>query len=233
ELRTPLNAIIGYSEMLHEEAQDLEQRTMLPDLTKIQAASRHLLSLINDILDLSKIEAGKMELYLETFDLASVIEEVATTVYPLVQKNSNRLEVQSDGDLGSIYADETKVRQILFNLVSNACKFTRDGVILLDARLEHTHEAPWVIFRVQDSGIGMTKEQLARLFQAFTQADSSISRKYGGTGLGLVISQRFCQMMGGSIHVDSEAGRGTSFTVRLPKLVQPSPEPVPPEKVLK
>lgn len=231
ELRTPLNAIIGYSEMLHEEAQDLGNNTMLPDLSKIQAASRHLLSLINDILDLSKIEAGKMELYCETFDLASVIEEVATTVYPLVQKNSNRLDLQTDGEIGSIYADETKVRQILYNLVSNACKFTKNGMILLDARREEKDGEPWIVFRVQDSGIGMTPDQLGRLFRAFTQADSSTSRKYGGTGLGLVISERFCQMMGGSIEVESERDRGTTFTVRLPRRQEIAPDLPAPETV--
>jgi signal transduction histidine kinase len=206
ELRTPLNAI------------------MLPDLHKIQAASKHLLSLINDILDLSKIEAGKMELYLSRFDLNTVIEEVSTTVYPLVQKNSNRLEVQTPPDLGMMYADETKVRQILYNLVSNACKFTKEGTILLDVAVDSSNGSSWIVWRVQDSGIGMTADQLSRLFQAFTQADSSTSRKYGGTGLGLVISQRFSQMMGGSIAVESAAGIGTTFTVKLPRDVQPVPE---------
>lgn len=231
ELRTPLNAIIGYSEMLQEEAQELGNKTMIPDLQKIQAASKHLLSLISDILDLSKIEAGRMELYCETFDLSEVIEQVATTVFPLVQKNSNRLEVQTPEDLGMIYADETKVRQILFNLVSNACKFTHNGMILMDARQEQSDGDSWLIFRVQDSGIGMTREQMSRLFQPFMQADSSTSRKYGGTGLGLVISERFAQMMGGRIEVESQPERGTTFTVWLPRRTEqqlnvPSPETI-------
>lgn len=213
ELRTPLNAIIGYSEMLQEEAQDLEQNHFLPDLHKIQAASKHLLTLINDILDLSKIEAGKMELFPETFDLSEVIQDVVATVDPMVKKNNNVIEVSRKGALGSFYSDVTRVRQILFNLLSNAGKFTKDGKIALEAEgLEDE-----VLFRVRDTGIGMTPEQLGRLFQAFTQADSSTSRKYGGTGLGLVISERFCQMMGGHIGVESEYGKGTTFTVRLPR----------------
>ena len=231
ELRTPLNAIIGYSEMLQEEAMDLGNDSMLPDLAKIQGASRHLLSLISDILDLSKIEAGRMELYCETFELSAVIEEVATTVYPLVQKNSNRLEVRAPESLGSIYADETKVRQILFNLVSNACKFTKEGTILLDAQQEHRQSEPWVVFRVQDSGIGMTREQMSRLFQSFMQADNSTSRKFGGTGLGLVISERFAQMMGGSIEAQSELGMGATFIVRLPQRQETPLSPAPAEKV--
>lgn len=231
ELRTPLNAITGYSEMLQEEAQDLGNDSMIPDLRKIQAASRHLLSLISDILDLSKIEAGRMELYCETFELSAIIEEVATTVYPLVQKNSNQLEVRASKTLGSIYADETKVRQILFNLVSNACKFTKEGKILLDAQQEQREGEPWVVFRVQDSGIGMTREQMSRLFQAFMQADNSTSRRFGGTGLGLVISERFAHMMGGSIEVQSKLGMGTTFIVRLPQRREIPQIPAPTETV--
>lgn len=214
ELRTPLNAIIGYSEILQEEAEDSKQNQFLPDLHRIQGASKHLLSLINDILDLSKIEAGKMELFPEAFDLRDLIHDVVAMVDPLMKKNNNRMDVSYKGKLDSFYADMTRVRQILFNLLSNASKFTKDGHILLEADGQNTE----VVFRVSDTGIGMTPEQLGRLFQAFSQADASTSRKYGGTGLGLVISQHFSQMMGGKIDVESEFGKGTTFTVRLPRL---------------
>src|SRR5262249_52032575 len=163
---------------------------------KIHTAGKHLLALINDILDLSKIEAGKMELYLENFDLNTLIEDVATTIQPLIEKNSNQLEVSKTTDLGTMYADITKVRQVLFNLLSNAAKFTKQGAVRLKVEREAGINAR-VFFRVSDTGIGMTQDQMDKLFQAFTQADASTSRKYGGTGLGLVISRKFCQMMGG------------------------------------
>jgi signal transduction histidine kinase/CheY-like chemotaxis protein len=217
ELRTPLNAIIGYSEMLEEEAHDLGQENFVPDLKKINNAGKHLLVLINDILDLSKIEAGKMELYLETFDLKTMLEDVAATSRLLVQKKSNALEVRVAPDLGTMRADLTKVRQALFNLLSNASKFSEHGTITLEvAREAGGNDGGWVIFRVSDTGIGMTREQLGRIFQAFSQADASTVRKYGGTGLGLTITRHFCRLMGGDVTVASEPGKGSTFTIRLP-----------------
>jgi signal transduction histidine kinase/ActR/RegA family two-component response regulator len=218
ELRTPMNAIIGYSEMLIEDAEDRGQDASIPDLRKIHGAGHHLLALINDILDLSKIEAGRMDLYLETFDVGTMIQGVATTIQPLVEKNSNVLEVRCASDLGTMRADLTKVRQTLFNLLSNASKFTSAGYIFLEAARQET--PAWVTFRVRDSGIGMTQEQLARVFDSFTQADGSIAAKYGGTGLGLTISRKFCEMMGGTITAESEPRKGTIFTVRLPAEVR-------------
>ncbi len=217
ELRTPMNAIIGYSEMLIEDADDRGESIVIPDLKKIHAAGHHLLSLINDILDLSKIEAGRLELYLETFDVAAMAQGVATTIMPLVEKNANRMDVRCPPDIGSMHADLTKVRQSLFNLLSNSCKFTKDGEITLEVRREGSPS--WLVFVVRDSGIGMTPEQLERVFDSFTQADPSIAAKYGGTGLGLTITRRFCEAMGGDITVDSEPGRGTTFTIRLPSEV--------------
>lgn len=211
ELRTPLNAVIGYSEMLEEEA-ELTNPDLVPDLKKIQAASRHLLTLINDILDLSKIEAGKMELYYEEFSLDLMIREVATTIQPLVKKRGNTLDLQIGDQVNSFYGDEVRLRQVLINLLSNASKFTKDGNVRLASNIEDGH----VVFEVSDTGIGMSQEQIGKLFKAFSQADASTTRKYGGTGLGLVISQRLCQMMGGEIAVESELGKGTTFTVRLP-----------------
>jgi GAF domain-containing protein len=216
ELRTPLNAIIGYSEMLMEDTEDEGLETFVSDLEKIHAAGKHLLALINDILDLSKVEAGKMELYLETFDVSSMIKDVMSTVQPLVEKNANTLEVHRADNLGTMYADLTKVRQSLFNLLSNAAKFTEGGTITLDVVRETVDGADWVIFSVSDTGIGMTPEQVGRLFQAFSQAEASTARKFGGTGLGLAVTRRFCQMMGGDITVESELGVGTTFTLRLP-----------------
>jgi PAS domain S-box-containing protein len=212
ELRTPLNAIIGYSEMLQEDAADFGYDDILPDLEKIRTAGKHLLALINDILDISKIEAGKMDLYLESFEIAPLVQEIETTIRPLIAKNENELKVACDRDLGCIHADLTKVRQVLFNLLSNASKFTDHGMIALEV----SQQDNFIVFAVSDTGIGMTPEQTVRLFAAFTQADASTTRKYGGTGLGLAISQRFCQMMGGEIAVSSEVGRGSTFTVRLP-----------------
>ncbi len=219
ELRTPLNAIIGYSEMLQEDATGMVGEEFSEDLQKIHTAGKHLLGLINDVLDISKIEAGKMDLFLETFDLQLMVRDVVSTIQPLVMKNGNRLEVQVNAELETMRADATKVRQALFNLLSNACKFTEQGVI----RLQVTHEpgpgAGRCIFEVSDTGIGMTPEQIDRLFKAFTQADASTTRKYGGSGLGLVITRHFCRMMGGDIMVSSEPGKGSVFTVRLPAVV--------------
>ncbi|GAB4429559.1 MAG: hypothetical protein OHK0015_13580 [Chloroflexi bacterium OHK40] len=218
ELRTPLNAIIGYSEMLREEAEDLGYEDLAPDLEKIGTAGKHLLELINNILDLSKIEAGRMDLFYERFPVARVIDEVVATATPLVERNHSRLVVEQSGDLGSMHADLTKVRQVLLNLLSNAAKFTDEGVVTLRvARAAMAGDGrAAIIFTVSDTGIGMTPEQLGRLFQDFTQADASTTRRYGGTGLGLSISRRFCQMMGGDITVASEPGQGSTFTVVLP-----------------
>lgn len=241
ELRTPLNAIIGLSQLLQEEVEELDigEQNFISDLESINAAGQHLLALINDILDLSKIEAGKMALYLETFDIRTLVDNVTLTVKSLVEKNGNVLEVYCDEGLGTMHADQTKVRQVLFNLLSNAAKFTKQGQVILTvtrepndfgwelashkpqvvATEEHSRNpksSESVCFRVQDTGIGMSDEQQQRLFQAFTQGDASTTRKYGGTGLGLVISRHFCQMMGGDIVVESKVGQGSTFTVRLP-----------------
>jgi signal transduction histidine kinase/CheY-like chemotaxis protein len=213
ELRTPLNAIIGYSEMLEEEAADRGQDSFIPDLRKIHSAGTHLRDLINGILDLSKIEAGKMELYLETFDVPTMVHEVVEIVQPLVAANHNLLAVSSSPDVGTMRADLTKVRQVLFNLLSNACKFTEGGHISLDVTRDGADQ---LVFRVLDTGIGMQPEQMGRLFQAFSQGDASTVRRYGGTGLGLAISRHFCQMMGGDLTVTSAPGIGSTFMVRLP-----------------
>jgi PAS domain S-box-containing protein len=216
ELRTPLNAVIGYSEMLYEIAEERDRQDMLLDLRRIQTAGKHLLGLINDILDLSKIEAGKVQLSAERFAIAPVLQDVAATVRPLVEKNANRLEVVCQEGLGHMLADQTRTRQVLFNLLSNACKFTERGVVRLEAARVPGEGANWIEFRVADNGIGMTPEQIDRLYHPFMQADASTTRKYGGTGLGLAISRRLCQMMGGSLSVESQMGRGSVFTVRLP-----------------
>ncbi|MGD9002237.1 MAG: response regulator, partial [Anaerolineae bacterium] len=220
ELRTPLNAIIGYSEMLAEDFEDEEElEEFIPDLQKIRAAGKHLLELINSILDLSKVEVGKMELYLETFDVAQLVQEVESTIKPLVDKNANTLVVNCAADFGAVHADMTKIRQGLLNLLSNAAKFTKGGTVTLDVARETVGGVDWVIFDVSDTGIGMTPEQMGKLFQAFSQAESSTTRRFGGTGLGLVITKRFCQMMGGDVTVESEHGVGTTFTIRLPAQV--------------
>ena len=219
ELRTPLNAIIGYSEMLQEEAEDLGQSDLVPDLHKISGSGKHLLELINDILDLSKIEAGMMDLFLETFEVGQMVREVEELVQPLVNKNSNTLEVDCDQSVGNLHADMTKVRQTLFNLLSNASKFTENGTITLKASRVSDADVEWLQFSVSDTGIGMSPEQMDKLFEAFSQADSDISKQYGGTGLGLAISRRFCRLMGGEITVESELGTGSTFQVRLPAVV--------------
>ena len=219
ELRTPLNAIIGYSEMLKEEAEDLGREDFAEDLGRIHVAGKHLLGLINDVLDLSKIEAGKMELFLETFDVAEMIRGVVDTIEPLAEKSGDTLSVECPEGLGAMHADLTKVRQSLLNLLSNAVKFTERGTITLRAAREADGDREWITLAIGDSGIGMTPEQLGRLFQPFTQADASTTRKYGGTGLGLTITRRFCQMMGGDISVRSVSGAGSTFTIRLPARV--------------
>jgi signal transduction histidine kinase len=224
ELRTPLNAIIGVSEMLREDAEALKQD--LEPLDRVLGAGRHLLALINDILDLSKIEAGRMELHLDTFELRPLIDDVVKTIEPLAAKSGNRVVAQCDDAIKTMHADQTRVRQTLLNLASNANKFTEKGTVTIDARQRAEDGRDWMTIAVADTGIGMTAEQMARLFQEFSQASSATASKYGGTGLGLAISRRFCQMMGGDITVESEPGRGSTFTIRLPRIVEVAQEAV-------
>jgi len=220
ELRTPLNAIIGYSEILQEEALDLGEEDFVSDLERIHNSGQHLLTLINDILDLSKIEAGHAELELKTFDVSDAVQDVARTVEPLFFRNTNRLNVECPNNIGELYSDQTKFTQILFNLLSNAAKFTQKGTITLSVERIKNDENSWdaeqLIFKCTDTGIGMTPQQLQKLFQPFTQADTSTTRKYGGTGLGLAIAQKYSQMLGGEITVNSEFGKGSTFTLMLP-----------------
>jgi signal transduction histidine kinase/CheY-like chemotaxis protein len=216
ELRTPMNAIIGYSEMLAEDAEDDGYEEMIPDLEKINSAGRHLLGLINDILDLSKIEAGRMDLYLERFELGKMLNEAMATVQPLVDNNNNQLVTAFPDDLGTIRADLTKTRQVLFNLLSNAAKFTHEDTIKVSARREGRDGSDWICISVTDSGIGISEEKIESVFEAFSQADESTTRDYGGTGLGLPISRRFCRMMGGDLTATSEVGVGSTFTIELP-----------------
>jgi signal transduction histidine kinase len=218
ELRTPLNAIIGVTEMLREDAEALKQD--LEPLDRVLGAGRHLLALINDILDLSKIEAGRMELHLESFPLLPLIGDVAKTIEPMATKNNNRIIVDCPPDLGTMRADQTRLRQALLNLASNASKFTENGIVTIAAQPQRNDGGDWIAIAVADTGIGMTAEQMAKLFQEFSQASSTTASRYGGTGLGLAISRRFCQIMGGDITVESEPGRGSTFTIRLPKIVQ-------------
>jgi signal transduction histidine kinase/CheY-like chemotaxis protein len=216
ELRTPLNAIIGYSEMLEEETQELGKIANVKDLQKIQGAGKHLLALINDVLDLSKIEAGRMGLHLENFDISQMIQEMVATLHPALSKNSNTIHVRLANELGAMRADITKVRQILYNLLSNACKFTDHGAISVDVDRSTEDNQDWIRFRVTDTGIGISAKQKRNLFQEFTQADVSIARKYGGTGLGLAISYRYVRLMKGRISVESVPDQGSVFTVHLP-----------------
>ena len=225
ELRTPMNAIIGYTEMLLEETQEKNLMEIHSDLTKIDSSAKILLELINEILDLSKIEAGKMEIYLDSFKIQEVIETAIHTVEPMLQKNKNTLELKCDENLGYMVADINRVRQTLINLLGNANKFTDGGSITLEALRINKQDTPWIIFKITDTGIGIPKDKLRSIFSEFTQADSSTSRRYGGTGLGLAISQRFCRMMGGSISVNSEVGQGSTFTVQLPAKVMPFTPP--------
>jgi signal transduction histidine kinase/DNA-binding response OmpR family regulator len=216
ELRTPLNAIIGYSELLEEEMLDRGKEETVPDLKRINAAGQHLLRLINDILDLSKIEAGKTQLFLENFEIRGMIDEVLDTIRPSIRDEENKLSVHCAADLGSMYGDVVKVRQILFNLLSNACKFTKKGNVWLESARRKSSAGDEILFWIRDTGIGMTPDQVSRLFRPFSQADASTTRKFGGTGLGLAISYRFCRMMGGDITVESKPGEGSAFTLRLP-----------------
>lgn len=219
ELRTPLNAIIGYSELLLEEADDAEKTDTSSDLLRIKRSGEHLLSLINDVLDLSKIEAGKMELRCESFAPIELIEEVMTTIEPLAGKRNNLLEVSMGSELGQIYADRIKLRQVLINLLSNACKFTENGTIRLAVTRERDSDGDHINIAIQDTGIGISKEAQPALFEQFKQVDSSRSRKYEGSGLGLALSRQFCHMMGGEILLESEVGKGSIFTVVLPASV--------------
>jgi signal transduction histidine kinase/DNA-binding response OmpR family regulator/HAMP domain-containing protein len=216
ELRTPLNAVIGITEMLIEEAQDAGDTANLEPLGRITRAGKHLLELINDVLDLSKIEAGKLELHFEEVDLEALVGDIAGAAEPLAERNGNRLVIDRAAPLGTMTCDATRLRQIMLNLLSNACKFTDKGTVTLTLARESEAGADWLAFRVADTGIGMTQEQLQKLFQEFTQADSSTTRKYGGTGLGLAITDRLCRMLGGTVTVASTPGVGTEFSVRLP-----------------
>lgn len=220
ELRTPLNAIIGYAELLEEEASDLNlDDFILQDIYKIHTSGKHLLSLINNVLDLAKIESGKTELFLEEFNVASVVTDVGALIEPLARKNNNSYRLSMDYPAEFMRADETKVRQIIINLLSNACKFTQDGEITLSIDAREINDVTCVRFTVTDTGMGMTEDQLGILFQSYTQADASTTKKFGGTGLGLAISQYFCVMMGGGITVQSEIGKGSTFTVTIPREV--------------
>ena len=216
ELRTPLNAIIGVTEMLHEDAVDLKRDDELEPLERVLRAAKHLLALINDILDLSKIEAGKMDIHVESFAITPLVEDVVQTIGTMAAKNGNQVVVDCAARLGTMRADQTRIRQALLNLASNANKFTERGTVTIAARRATEAGREWVTMAVTDTGIGLTPEQMGKLFQEFVQADASTTRKYGGTGLGLAISRRFCQMMGGDITVASEPGRGSTFTIRLP-----------------
>ncbi len=226
ELRTPLNAVIGLSQLLQDDATDLSlSGDFITDLETINSAGRHLLQLINDILDLSKIEAGKMTLYPEIFEIGMLINNLVLTIKPSIEKNGNILEIDCDQQLGTMYADQTRVRQVLLNLLSNAAKFTTNGKVTLTVKSEKDNfleNAPFgmITFTVSDTGIGMSPTQQQQLFQPFTQGDTSTTKKYGGTGLGLAISRHFCQMMGGEVFLYSQLGVGSTFTVHLPLTLQ-------------
>ena len=231
ELRTPLSAVIGYSEMMEEEVEDLGEGGLLKDIGKVKSNARHLLSLINDVLDLSKIEAGRMDTYAEEVDVADMVAEVKGTVGGLVARKNNRFVIDLGRDLGTMRTDVVKLRQCLFNLISNAAKFTEAGRITLGVR----RSGDGLEFRVADTGIGMTAEQLGRLFQRFAQADESTTRKFGGTGLGLALTRAFARLLGGDVSVESTPGAGTTFTLRLPAAMpsagadaEPEPEAAPP-----
>jgi signal transduction histidine kinase/CheY-like chemotaxis protein/HAMP domain-containing protein len=232
ELRTPLNAIIGYSEILQEDAVDSDQEQLVPDLKKIEGAGRHLLGLINDILDLSKVEAGKMDVFIEEIDISSLLDEVKSIIAPLVAKNGNKLELRLADHLGSMRTDRTKVKQCLLNVLSNASKFTQDGKLTVGVERLGTDRSI-VQITISDTGIGMSEEQLGRLFQAFSQADASTTKKFGGTGLGLAITRHFCRLLGGDVTVASQVGEGSTFTIVLPdQALQPDHSTAPAEAAL-
>ena len=224
ELRTPMNAVIGYSEMLLEEMQDQGHDEFIPDLEKISNASKHLLSLINDVLDLSKIEADKVDIYPEPIDIDQLLDEIEATVAPMVAANDNKLSVHFEGSKKDIVTDVTKLRQVTLNLLSNAAKFTKGGSVTLNAHHYEQDGRGWLELAVIDTGIGMSEEHLERVFQPFTQADASTTRRFGGTGLGLAISKRFCELMGGTIRVTSEEGKGSTFTISIPANLTVAPE---------
>jgi signal transduction histidine kinase len=224
ELRTPLNVILGVAELMQEDAEEQDLEDFLEPLEHVSREGKHLLHLINEILDLSKIEAGKLEIRPEDFDIATLMQGAEVAAQPLADKNGNQLVVHCPEDIGVMHADPLRVRQIILNLLSNACKFTEQGEITLDASRERADGADWLKITVADTGIGMTPEQTEKLFQEFTQADASMTRKYGGTGLGLAISRRLCRMMGGDIGLTSAPGLGTTFTVRLPLVSEPPAE---------
>ncbi len=233
ELRTPMNAILGYSEMLIEEAEDIGQEDFIPDLKKINQAGTHLLALINDILDLSKIESGKMEAFAEEINLDRLIDEVSSTIQPLMAKNSNKLSIQREGQLGSAHQDRTKLRQVLFNLLSNAAKFTHEGTVTLSISRTGQAGEGWLILAITDTGIGIPEDKIDHVFEEFAQADDSTTRNYGGTGLGLAISRRFCLLLGGELSVQSRFGEGSTFTIRIPVILpgsnvhEPAAEAIP------
>jgi PAS domain S-box-containing protein len=216
ELRTPLNAIIGYSELMREEAEEMELPSFVKDLLKIEGAGKHLLELINSVLDIAKIEAGKMDVHAERFEVAAMVKEVTATIAPVVEKNGNHFAVSVAPEVGVMHSDLTKLRQSLFNLLGNAGKFTKEGIVSLTVTKEIMRDREFVFFRVADTGVGMTREQSDRLFKAFTQADSSTTRKFGGTGLGLAITREFSRLLGGETTVESALGRGSTFTLKLP-----------------
>jgi signal transduction histidine kinase len=215
ELRTPLNAVIGYAELLEEEAESRGHPECLPDLAKIKFAGKHLLKLISEILDFAKIESGKVTVTLERCGVGTALDEVSSTIEPLVRQNGNIFEIRCPKDIGEVSADPMRLRQILLNLLGNACKFTENAMISLRVAREKRNGRDWVLFRVEDQGIGMTPEQVAKLFQPFTQAGATTGKRYGGTGLGLAISQKLAQLMGGSISVESTPGQGSAFTLSL------------------
>jgi two-component system sensor histidine kinase/response regulator len=216
ELRTPLNAIIGYSDLLQVVAARKQDTTYTEDLGRIEKAGKHLLTLINDVLDISKIEAGKIELEMQTFDVSTIVDDITETIQPLAAKNSNALTVNVSPDVGPVHADCTRLKQCLLNLLSNACKFTKAGNVDFSVTQEQVRDQEFITFRVADTGVGLSEEQAARLFQPFSQADTSTTRKFGGTGLGLAITKRLCEAMGGSIALQSQLDAGSTFTIRLP-----------------
>jgi signal transduction histidine kinase len=216
ELRTPLNAIIGYSQLLQETYQGHNLESLLGDLNRIERAGQMLVQMVNQVLDFSKAEAGKMVLHPETFDVGTVVGDIVATVGPMVAQNRNRLTVELPPQGPEVHTDLTRFRQSLLNLVANACKFTSDGEVRVAVRCEQAEADAWLVVNVKDTGIGISPEQQAKLFRAFTQADASTTRKYGGTGLGLAISRKMCRLMGGDISVESELGKGSNFEMRLP-----------------
>jgi len=229
ELRTPLNAIIGYSELLLEEAEDLGVESMASDLKRITDSGTHLLNLINDILDISKIEAGRLELFLSEFEVSQVMELIESVAIPLGEKNSNQVVFAVSNNLGSMYSDETRLRQSLLNLISNACKFTENGTVTISANLTETNAGESIAFQVRDTGIGMTEDQLDKVFEEFKQASDDTTSKFGGTGLGLSITKVLVEMMGGELKVESEPGEGTLFTIVLPKKLHEDSSPEMPQ----